>query len=78
MRTIDQIIKDAGGARAISEASGPVDTSGKRPLTYDAVYKWTKNGIPDRHWPLLMSLTASSADELHTANMVARAPEAAE
>lgn len=72
MRTIEQIIKDAGGARAISEASGPIDENGKRPLTYDAVYKWSKNGVPDRHWPLVMSLTPSTAEELYVANLAAR------
>jgi hypothetical protein len=72
MRNIEQIIKDAGGARAISEASGPQDDSGKRPLTYDAVYKWSKNGIPDRHWPLLISLADASAEELFHANISAR------
>lgn len=72
MRTIEKIIKEAGGARKISEASGPTDEAGKRPLTYDAVYKWTKIGIPDRHWPLLMSLTETSPDELYAANLAAR------
>ena len=72
MRTIEQIIKDAGGARAISEASGPADKKGKRPLTYDVVYKWPKNGIPDRHWPLVMSMTPASAEELFMANRAVR------
>lgn len=72
MRTIDQIIKDAGGARAISEASGPVDDAGKRPISYDAVYKWSKIGIPDRHWSLVMSLTETTADELFQANLSTR------
>jgi len=72
MRTIADIITAAGGARRISEASGPVDASGKRPLTYDAVYKWSKIGIPDRHWPLLMSLAETSPDELYVANLAAR------
>lgn len=72
MRNIEQIIKDAGGARAISEASGPIDQNGKRPLTYDAVYKWPKIGIPDRHWQLVMSLTSSTPEELFAANLAAR------
>jgi hypothetical protein len=72
MRNIPDIIKDAGGARKIHEASGPIDDKGKRPLTYDAVYKWATNGIPDRHWPLLMSLTETSAEELHAANCAIR------
>lgn len=79
MRNISDIIKAAGGARKIHEASGPIDeATGKRPLTYDAVYKWEKNGIPDRHWPLVMSLTETSPAELYEANCAVRAPEAAE
>lgn len=72
MRTIEQIIQAAGGARAISEASGPIDGNGKRPLTYDAVYKWSKIGIPDRHWSLVMSLTPATTEELYAANLAAR------
>jgi hypothetical protein len=64
-RTIEQIIKAAGGASLVSRASGPS-------LTYDAVYKWSKNGIPDRHWPLLISLADASAEELFHANISAR------
>jgi hypothetical protein len=78
MRNIETIIKDAGGARKISEASGPADEAGKRPLTYDAVYKWSKIGIPDRHWPLVMSLIETSAEELHGANCAARSVDATE
>jgi len=72
MRNIKTIIEAAGGARAISEASGPADKAGKRPLTYDAVYKWSKIGIPDRHWPLVISLANSSPDELYAANLATR------
>jgi hypothetical protein len=72
MRTIEEIITAAGGARAISEASGPADGAGKRPLTYDAVYKWSKIGVPDRHWPLLISMAQSNPDELYAANIKAR------
>lgn len=78
MRNIDQIIEAAGGARKIHEASGPLDDKGKRPLSFDAVYKWSKIGVPDRHWPLLMSLTETSATELHAANCAARGVEVSE
>ena len=80
MRNILEIVKDAGGARKIHEASGPLDDKGKRPLTFDAVYKWPLIGIPDRHWPLVMSLTDTSPEELHAANCAARSKtkEAAE
>lgn len=72
MRNLDEIIKAAGGARKISEASGPTDDVGKRPITYDAVYKWPTIGIPDRHWPLVMALTETSPEELFAANCSAR------
>lgn len=73
-RTIPEIIKDCGGARRISEASGR-DDSGRPNLTHAAVYKWSITGIRDTHWPLIMSLTATSAEELHAANCDVRGVE---
>lgn len=67
MRTISQIIEAAGGPRAISDASAGT-------VKKDAVYKWPTIGIQDRHWPLLMSLTEVSADELFQANLAVRTP----
>lgn len=77
-RTIIEITKDCGGARRISDASGPLNHRNKRPLTIDAVYKWAITGIPDRHWPLIMSLTDTSPEELHAANCAARGVEIGE
>jgi hypothetical protein len=77
-RNLADIIKDCGGARQISESSGPLDEKNKRPLSVDAVYKWSLTGVPDRHWPLLMSLTATSPDELHSANCAVRGVEVGE
>lgn len=74
-RTIPEITKDCGGARRISDASGPLNEKNKRRLTHDAVYKWALTGIPDRHWPLVMTLTPTSAEELHAANCAARGVE---
>lgn len=65
MRTISDIIKEAGGARAIEAAS-----DGR--IKSDAVYKWATNGIPDRHWPTIMALTPVTTDELFAANRTAR------
>lgn len=67
MRTVSDIIKDAGGAAAISDAS-----SGK--VTVEAIYKWPKIGIPDRHWPIVLPLANATADEMLAANVAARAP----
>jgi hypothetical protein len=66
MRTIDQIISDAGGARNIeAEARGAFKA--------DAVYKWPTIGIPDRHWPILIKLASATPDELFAANRSVRA-----
>ena len=70
MRTIPDIIKDAGGASAIAGAS-----DGR--VSIDAIYKWPKIGIPDRHWPLVLPLAKASADELMAANLMARERSAA-
>lgn len=63
--TIPEIIDRAGGAITIAKESD----SG---ISADAVYKWPKIGIPDRHWPLVMRLSGVSADEMLAANVEAR------
>ncbi|MCO6386374.1 carph-isopro domain-containing protein [Aliihoeflea sp. 40Bstr573] len=65
MRTVAEIIKDAGGAKAIADRSAGA-------LQRDAVYKWTSIGIPDRHWTLLIELAGSNPAELYEANLGAR------
>ena len=65
--TIPDIIKRSGGAVAIEIASqGEVKAA--------AVYKWSKIGVPDRHWPLLMRLSGATAQELLAANVSIRSP----
>ncbi len=66
-RSLKEIIEAAGGPGAIAAASDGG-------VTAEAVYKWRKIGIPDRHWPLLMRMCAVSADELLAANVAARTP----
>lgn len=65
MRTIEKIIEDAGGAKAIEAA-------GNQAFKVDAVYKWPTIGIPDRHWPILIKLASATPDELFEANRLAR------
>lgn len=65
--TIEEIIKQAGGAKAIADAS---EGSIKR----DAVYKWTSIGIPDRHWSILITLAGVTPQQLFDANVAARVP----
>lgn len=64
-RSIPKIIKDAGGPSKVASASCGA-------VTVDAVYKWSKIGIPDRHWPLVMPLARASAAEMLAANLAAR------
>ncbi|WP_398471532.1 carph-isopro domain-containing protein [Tardiphaga sp.] len=70
MRTVSTIIKDAGGPLAIATASAGT-------VSVEAVYKWPKIGIPDRHWPTVMPLAAATAAEMLAANVAARSPEQA-
>jgi hypothetical protein len=65
---VAKIIKDAGGASAIERASH--ERGGD--LSRSAVYKWQQTGIPDRHWPIIISLTAYGPAELYQANCAAR------
>ncbi|GLQ36718.1 hypothetical protein GCM10007908_03380 [Rhizobium albus] len=69
MRTISEIIAAAGGPAVIA---GKADK-----LSTDAVYKWAKIGIPDRHWPILIELAGASPSELFEANKVTRSQGAA-
>jgi hypothetical protein len=67
MRTVSDIIEAAGGAKGIaSESNGSVSA--------EAVYKWPRIGIPDRHWPLVMPLAQATAAEMLAANIAARSP----
>jgi predicted RNA polymerase sigma factor len=70
-RSISEIIRAAGGPARVADAS-----SGE--VSVDAVYKWPKIGIPDRHWSFLMPLAGASAEEMLAANVAARAPSDAE
>ena len=63
--TVSQIIKMAGGAEAIAEAS---DGAFKK----DAVYKWPSIGVPDRHWKILMDRAGVTEAQLYAANLAAR------
>ena len=62
---IPTIIETAGGRDAIANATG---------VTADAIYKWPKIGIPDRHWGDLIRLSGNKLTPaiLHAANQKAR------
>lgn len=68
-RSIREIVKLAGGVHAIAEASQTTD----RPVGFEAVYKWSKIGIDERHWPLLLARVAKlTPAELFAANQAVR------
>lgn len=66
--SVAKIIERAGGAIAIAAAA---DRMGVR-LKKDAVYKWPAIGIPDRHWPIIISLADVGPVALYEANLAAR------
>ncbi len=70
--TVKEIIKLAGGAAKIAEASAASVIPEK--VSAEAVWKWPKIGIPDRHWPIIRGLCDVTAEELYQANVAARAP----
>lgn len=66
--TVAEIISRAGGPKAIADASRMTTD----PFSKDAVYKWAKGGIPDRHWPIIIALTNLEVATIYTANLAAR------
>ncbi|MBP1852141.1 carph-isopro domain-containing protein [Rhizobium halophytocola] len=66
--TISTIIAEAGGPSSIERLA--IASNAK--ISRDAVYKWAKTGIPDRHWSIILALTAYGADDLYRANCAAR------
>lgn len=77
MRTVDDIIRDAGGAQAVADhINGQADPrlGGRPAITVWAVHKWRLNGIPEKHWPALMRLAEADAATLYAANRLNRAP----
>lgn len=70
IHTVADIIKRAGGAKAISERLEG------RPSEW-AVYKWPVSGIPDRYWPAITKMANVSVQQLFAANQHARKERAA-
>lgn len=64
-QSVKEIIRACGGVNRIAAAA-------QWGLTIDAVHKWRRSGIPDWHWPLLMSLCGITAAQLLDANEDAR------
>ena len=71
MRTVWQIVKDAGGPTAISGAA--MRSKKFKKIKAKSVYDFNRVGISEHHWPLIMSLIETSPNELHEANKKLRA-----
>jgi len=68
MENVDDLIRKAGGPRAIAQAS--LRTS--FPIGDAAVHKWRVRGIPDTHWDLISDLAKVSVVTIHKINRAAR------
>jgi len=61
---IKRIIKASGGPEAIAAGARARGTK----LTAWSVYKWQSNGIPEKHWPLIVDLSGATIEDLFAAN----------
>lgn len=52
---VETVIEEGGGFRATAQRHG---------LTYDAVVKWKRHGIPPKHWPRLVDEGLTTFDAL--------------
>lgn len=78
MRTVSDIIEAAGGVAAVAERLPQRTGSDGKPIDRQwAVYKWKANGVPSRHWPLLIAMSKATAAELLAANEALRSEVAA-
>lgn len=73
MRSIREIIDDAGGPQKIAAFS----KKSRHPVAIKTVYAWMANGIPEKHWDLMVRMTQATPDELYAANKPLRRPSAA-
>lgn len=69
MKTVQDIITASGGFEKIQRAACAVGND----ITWWAVKKWLKNGIPEKHWAVVMKLSGASLDEMFAANEALRA-----
>lgn len=69
--SISEIIRSAGGARAIVSAMAADGTD----MTVWAVYRWSRHGIPDTHWRIIMRLAPGVTESvIYHANEALRRP----
>ncbi len=68
LTNVRDIIKACDGAERISVESQKTG----RPISTKGVYSWSRIGISDWHWPLVMKLSGVSAQDLLAANEALR------
>lgn len=66
--TVEDLLERAGGAPEVASRS----ESYGRSITVKGVYKWTVNGIPQWHWPLMKDLAGATEVDLYAANQALR------
>lgn len=72
MRSIQDIVRDAGGATKVAGVLSERDGT-TRESKVNVIFKWYANGVPDKHWPAFIEMEWASANELLAANEAARA-----
>ena len=68
MNPIREIVRKAGGPREVAAALAESDC----PVGEWAVFKWYRSGIPEEHWPVIITLSGSTVQEIFDANAAAR------
>jgi DNA-binding phage protein len=59
MNSIKEIIEAAGGITSVARRVGK---------SRNSVWAWQNNGVPDWHWPTLMSMAKVTPQQLFDAN----------
>lgn len=71
IRTVEEIINDAGGAAAVAEACAAMGLA-EKPIHLTTIHKWRVNGIPEKLWRLLIEHAGATPAELHAVNEAIR------
>jgi hypothetical protein len=78
---IRTIIKLAGNGPSVARAARAIAEASRRTefeVTAEAVVRWPRYSIPERHWPLITAMSGGqiTATELHQANVALRSRSA--
>jgi hypothetical protein len=69
MQSVQDIIQSCGGPEKIEAEARNRGTK----LTSWAVKKWLQNGIPEKHWRLVMDMSGATIELIYQANDAFRA-----